>query len=126
MRTTFVNTNAALSVNTNDGDGNINADTLNLSLPGDFDYASGYLNNGNININNLNLQVGGNFSYDDVSNDFVWNASDSLVAKEVFLLINISNLRFNIYKIWNCINGFPLFNIITIFKNSLFWNISYF
>ena len=47
---------------------------------GDFDYADNYLNNGNIDATSLNLQVGGYFFYDDASNDFVWNASDSLVV----------------------------------------------
>ena len=62
------------------GDGSITADTLSLSLAGDFDYSSDFQNNGNIKATTLNLQVGGDFSYDDASNDFVWNASDSLVV----------------------------------------------
>ena len=60
--------------------GNISADTLTLSVAGDFDYGSEFLGNGNIDATTLNLQVGGDFSYDDASNDFVWNASDSLVV----------------------------------------------
>ena len=42
--------------------------------------ASEFLGNGNIDATTLNLQVGGDFSYDDANNDFVWNASDSLVV----------------------------------------------
>ena len=60
--------------------GTIAVDTLSLSVVGDFDYADNYLNNGNIDATSLNLQVGGYFFYDDASNDFVWNASDSLVV----------------------------------------------
>ena len=60
--------------------GDITADTLNLSVAGDFDYGSEFLGNGNIDANNLNLQVGGDFSYNDANNDFVWNASYSLVV----------------------------------------------
>ena len=62
------------------GDGNITADKLTLSLIGDFDYANDFQNNGNIDATILNFQVGGDFSYDDANNDFVWNASDSLVV----------------------------------------------
>ena len=39
-----------------------------------------YLNNGTIETNSLNLQVAGDFRY-DVTNDFVWNAQDSLLVK---------------------------------------------
>ena len=69
----FVNTHTR-------GDGNINADILTLSVAGDFDYATEYLGNGNINATTLNFQVGGDFSYNDASNDFVWNANNSLVV----------------------------------------------
>ena len=57
--------------------GSITADTFALSIAGDFDYASDF---GNIDATNLNLQVGGDFFYDDASNDFVWNASDSFIV----------------------------------------------
>ena len=60
--------------------GSITADTFSLSVAGDFDYADNYLNNGNIDATTLNLQVGGDFFYDDANNNFVWNASDSLVV----------------------------------------------
>ena len=60
--------------------GDITADTFSLSLAGDFDYGSEFLGNGNIDATTLNLQVGGDFSYDDANNDFVWNASNSLVV----------------------------------------------
>ena len=60
--------------------GSIIADTFALSVAGDFDYGSEFLGNGNIDATNLNLQVGGDFSYNNASNDFVWNASDSLVV----------------------------------------------
>ena len=60
--------------------GDITADTLALSVEGDFDYANDFQNNGNIDATTLNFQVGGNFSYDDASNDFVWNAQNSLTV----------------------------------------------
>ena len=41
--------------------GVLSADTLALSVAGDFDYSSDYLNNGTITANSLNLTVGGNF-----------------------------------------------------------------
>ena len=62
------------------GDGNITTDTLTLSLIGDFNYASDF---GNINATSLNFQVGGDFSYNDVSNSFVWDSTDKLVAGTV-------------------------------------------
>ena len=60
--------------------GVLSADTLALSVAGDFDYSSDYLNNGTITANSLNLTVGGNFSYDDSANDFVLGDNDSLVV----------------------------------------------
>ena len=60
--------------------GVLSADTLALSLAGDFDYSSDYLNNGTITANSLNLTVGGNFSYNDSANDFVLGDNDSLVV----------------------------------------------
>ena len=42
--------------------GNITANTLNLSVAGDFDYGSDFLGNGNIDATTLNFQVGGDFS----------------------------------------------------------------
>ena len=60
--------------------GSITADTLNLSVAGDFDYADNYLNNGNIDVTIFNLQVGGDFSYNDANNDFVLNENDNLVV----------------------------------------------
>ena len=58
----------------------INSDTFALSVGGDFDYVADYLTNGTITTNAFNLNVGGDFSNNDASNDFVWNASDSLVV----------------------------------------------
>ena len=58
----------------------ISADSFALSVAGDFDYADNYLNNGNIDATTLNFQVGGDFFYDDTSNNFVWNAQNSLVV----------------------------------------------
>ena len=60
--------------------GVLSADTLALSVAGDFDYSSDYLNNGTITANSLNLTVGGNFSYNDSANDFVLGDNDSLVV----------------------------------------------
>ena len=60
--------------------GNITANTLNLSVAGDFDYGSDFLGNGNIDATTLNFQVGGDFSYSDANNNFVWNANNSLVV----------------------------------------------
>ena len=58
--------------------GNITADTLALSVEGDFDYVADYLDS-NITTSSLNLRVGGDFSNNDANNDFVWGANDSLV-----------------------------------------------
>ena len=57
-----ISTNSFVNSHTR-GDGNINADTLSISLIGDFDYTTDYLGNGNINATTLNLQVGGDFFY---------------------------------------------------------------
>ena len=64
---------------TNTG-GVVSADTLALSVAGDFDYIAEYLNNGTITTNTYNLQVGGNFSYNDPANDFSWDANDTLTV----------------------------------------------
>ena len=74
-----ISTNSFVNTYT-DGDGNINADTLTLSLIGDFDYAADYLGNGNIKTTTLNLQVGGDFSYNDTNSNFVWHTNNSLVV----------------------------------------------
>ena len=79
----FVNTHT-------EGDGNINADTLALSLIGDFDYASDF---GNIDATNFNFQVGGDFTYDDANNNFVWNTNNSLVV--------LGNASFNVDDFYN-------------------------
>ena len=60
--------------------GSITADTFALSVAGDFDYTNNYLNNGNIDATALNFRIGGDFFYDDASNNFVWNAQNSLVV----------------------------------------------
>ena len=61
---------------TNTG-GVVSADTFALSVAGDFDYVTEFLNNGTISNDALNLTVGGNFTNDDENNDFVWNTNDS-------------------------------------------------
>ena len=83
--------------------GNISADTLTLSVAGDFDYGSEFLGNGNIDATALNLQVGGDFFYDDASNDFVWNAQNSLV---VFGSAFITADDFSNYGAINVVNDF--------------------
>ena len=83
--------------------GNISADTLTLSVAGDFDYTNEFLGNGNIDATTLNLQVGGDFSYDDASNDFVWNAQNSLV---VFGSAFITADDFSNYGAINVVNDF--------------------
>ena len=60
-------------------------------------------NNGNIEATTLNLQVGGDFSYDDASNDFVWNAQNSLV---VFGSAFITADDFSNYGAINVVNDF--------------------
>ena len=64
------------------GDGNIQADILNLSLAGDFGYENSLINNnlGNINATIFNFQVGGDFSYNDTNSNFAWNTNNSLVV----------------------------------------------
>ena len=64
---------------TNTG-GVVSADTLALSVAGDFDYLADYLGNGSITTNALNLNVDGDFSNNDSSSDFTWGANDSLVV----------------------------------------------
>ena len=60
--------------------GSVNADTFSLSVAGDFHYADNDLNNRNIDATTPDFRIGGDFSYDDAYNNFVWNASDSLVV----------------------------------------------
>ena len=64
---------------TNTG-GVVSADTFALSVAGDFDYSSDFLNNGTISNDALNLTVGGNFTNDDASSDFIWATNDSLTV----------------------------------------------
>ena len=65
--------------------------------------ALSYLGNGNIDATALNLQVGGDFFYDDASNDFVWNAQNSLV---VFGSAFITADDFSNYGAINVVNDF--------------------
>ena len=70
-----------VNVHTGGTEGDISANTLTISVEGDFDYEDDYLDNGNIGATNaLNLNVGGDFSYDDSANDFELAANDSLVV----------------------------------------------
>ena len=82
---TFTNTinlagvNLTITANSfNNTGGVVNADTLALSVAGDFDYLANYL--GTITTNAFNLQVGGDFSYDDSASNFTWDAQNSLVV----------------------------------------------
>ena len=70
-----------VNVQTDGTEGYIYANTLTISVEGDFDYEDDYLDNGNIgDTNALNLNVGGDFSYDDSANDFDWGANDTLTV----------------------------------------------
>ena len=60
--------------------GVVSADTVSLSVVGDFDYVAEYLNNGTITTNALNLNVGGDFSNNDSANDFTWRTNDILTV----------------------------------------------
>ena len=51
---------------------------MTINVESDFDYVADF--DGTIDFNSINLNVGGDFSNNDASNDFVWNASDSLVV----------------------------------------------
>ena len=82
--------------------GGLEANTLNLSLAGHFDYA----NRGTITTTSFNLNVGGDFSNNDAANDFTWGANDSItvlgtasVVADSFNnsgAINITNRSFDI------------------------------
>ena len=61
-------------------EGTISADTFALSITGNFDYSSDFLNNGNITTNALNLQVGGDFSNNDSASNFTWATNDNLAV----------------------------------------------
>ncbi len=56
------------------------ADTFKLSVAGDFNYISDFLNNGTINSNSFNLNVGGDFINNDAANDFTWGENNSLTV----------------------------------------------
>ena len=64
---------------TNTG-GVVSADTFALSVAGDFNYVTDFLNNGTISNDALNLTVGGNFTNDDSASNFTWDAQNSLVV----------------------------------------------
>ena len=66
--------NADITANSFNNSGNISADTFDLSVVGDFDYAD----RSNVTTNNFNLDVGGNFSNNNASDDFVLATNDSL------------------------------------------------
>ena len=51
---------------------------MTINVESDFDYVADF--DGTIDFNSINLNVGGDFSNNDASNDFVWNASDSLTV----------------------------------------------
>ena len=57
--------------------GGLEANSFNLSVAGDFDYA----NNGTITTTTAyNLNVGGDFSNNDSANDFTWDENDTLTV----------------------------------------------
>ena len=64
MNTTVSST---VSGSFNNTGGVVSADTVSLSVAGDFDYVADYLNNGTITTNTINLNVGGDFSNNDSS-----------------------------------------------------------
>ena len=77
LNTTVSNTSSGSFNNTG---GEIDADTFNLDVAGDFDYIVDYLNNGTITTTAFNLDVAGNFSYDDAANNLDWRATDTLTV----------------------------------------------
>ena len=73
--------NLGITANTFTNTGEVvSSDTFALSVAGDFDYSSDFLNNGTITTNALNLQVGGDFSNNDASSDFTWATNDILTV----------------------------------------------
>ena len=64
----------------NNTGGEVSADTVSLSVAGDFDYVADFLNNGTISNGALNLTVGGDFSNNDSSSDLDWGVNDSLTV----------------------------------------------
>ena len=107
-----ISTNYFVNTHTR-GDGNINADTLTLSLIGDFDYANEYLGNGNIKATNLNFQVGGDFSYNDTNNNFVWHANNSLVV--------LGSASFNVDDFYNR-GKIDVANDFNVIAGNIFFN----
>ena len=59
--------------------GSISTDSFALSVAGNFDYVTDFLNN-NINTNRLNLNVGGNFTNNDSASDFTWGEQNNLTV----------------------------------------------
>ena len=94
--------------------GVLNSDTFALSVADDFDYIVDYLNNGTITTNTLNLNVGGDFSNNDASNDFVWNAQNSLTVLGIASVTAASFENSGIITVTN--NGFDI--TATDFTNS--------
>ena len=77
---TTLNTTVSSTANNsfNNTGGVLSADTVSLSVAGDFDYVADF--NGTITTNAFNLNVGGDFSNNDASSDFTWGANDTLTV----------------------------------------------
>ena len=88
-----VSGNAEITTNNFANGGTISANTLALSVAGDFDYIADYLNNGSITTNAFNLQVGGDFSYNDSANDFTWGEPIHLQFQGMLILLRIITLN---------------------------------
>ena len=76
---TITITNNSLNITTNAFDntgGVVNADTVSLSVAGDFDYDD----RGTVTANAYNFNVGGDFSYDDSANNLDWGVNDTLTV----------------------------------------------
>ena len=87
--------------------GSITADTLSLSVAGDFDY-------NDIDATNLNIKVGGDFSYNNISKNFVLDASDNLVVLgNVFITANNFSNTGNIHS-----NNVLDISVVNDFSNS--------
>ena len=111
---------------TNTG-GVLSADTVSLSVAGDFDYVAEYLNNGTITTNALNLNVGGDFSNNDSANDFVWNANDTLtVLGSAFATVNsFTNSGYiDIANSFNVTAGYRFYNEMGAIINANDFNVT--
>ena len=123
----FLNNHLTLS-------GNIHADTFTLSVGGDFDYSTDYINNGNITATNQNFIVGGAFNSNNtnitltngdlgITADTFTNSTSDIEANNLSIVVNNGDFNNNSTITANSLNLDGI-NLSIVVNNGDFNNVA--